>query len=204
MYQQYGKRMIDVIGASFGLLLSLPVLLVVFPVLYRANNGRVLFRQRRPGLWGEPFTLYKLQTMTEERCPAGHLLPDGQRLTPAGKLIRRLSLDELPQLYNVLRGDLSLVGPRPLLMEYLPLYSREQFRRHDVKPGITGWAQVHGRNSTSWEHRFACDLWYVRHISFKTDLLVLVKTVKVVLSGSGVSKAGHATMPRFEGPRVKA
>ncbi|GAA4440492.1 sugar transferase [Pontibacter saemangeumensis] len=204
MYQQYGKRIMDLVGASFGLLLSLPVLLVVVPVLYRVNNGRILFRQRRPGLWGEPFTLYKLQTMTEERCPAGHLLPDEQRLTPAGKLIRRLSLDELPQLYNVLRGDLSLVGPRPLLMAYLPLYSREQFRRHDVKPGMTGWAQVHGRNSTSWEHRFACDLWYVRHISFKTDLLVLFKTVTVVLSGSGLSKVGHATMPRFEGSRVKA
>lgn len=177
---------------------------MLFPVLYKVNNGRVLFRQQRPGLWGEPFTLYKLQTMTEKRSPPGLLLPDEQRLTQAGKFIRRFSLDELPQLYNVLRGDLSLVGPRPLLMEYLPLYSREQFKRHDVKPGITGWAQVHGRNSTSWDHRFACDLWYVRHISLKTDLLILFKTVKVVMSGSGVSKSGHATMPRFEGSGVKA
>ena len=204
MYQKYGKRVMDVIGAGLGLILILPLLFVLFPVLYSVNNGRVLFRQQRPGLWGQPFTLYKLQTMAEKRCPNGFLLPDEQRLTQAGKFIRRFSLDELPQLYNVLCGDLSLVGPRPLLMEYLPLYSREQFRRHDVKPGITGWAQVHGRNSTSWEHRFACDLWYVRHISFKTDLLVLLKTVKVVASGSGVSKAGHATMPKFEGARINA
>lgn len=204
MYQKYGKRIMDITGAGVGLILSLPVLLVLFPLLYMANNGHVLFRQQRPGRWGEPFTLYKLQTMTEKRCSAGRLLPDEQRLTQTGKLIRRLSLDEVPQLYNVLRGDLSLVGPRPLLMEYLPLYSREQFSRHNVKPGITGWAQVHGRNSTDWEQRFACDLWYVRNLSFKTDLFVLLKTAKVVLSGSGVSKAGHATMPQFEGAGVKA
>jgi len=204
MYQKYGKRGIDIIGASIGLLLSLPVLLVLYPGLAFLNNGRVLFRQKRPGLWGEPFTLYKLQTMTQKRDLEGELLPDEQRLTQAGKLIRKFSLDELPQLYNVLRGDLSLVGPRPLLVEYLPLYSREQFRRHYVKPGITGWAQVHGRNSTSWEQRFACDLWYVQHISLKTDLLILLKTVKVVISGSGVSKDGYATMPKFRGNNVKA
>lgn len=204
MYQRYTKRLMDMAVAGAGLFLSLPLLLVLCPVLYITNNGQVIFRQLRPGLEGKPFLLYKLQTMTEARTPEGKLLPDAHRLTPIGSLVRRLSLDELPQLYNVLRGEMSLVGPRPLLMEYLPLYSREQFNRHSVKPGITGWAQVHGRNNTSWEQRFAHDLWYVRHISMRTDFYILLKTVKTAISGSGVSMEGHATMPKFTGSKVTA
>jgi sugar transferase EpsL len=204
MYQNYPKRWMDIAGAGIGMLLSMPILLALCPVLYIANNGKVFFRQHRPGLEGKPFLLYKLQTMTDARTPEGKLLPDAQRLTPLGKFVRRFSLDELPQFYNVLRGDLSLVGPRPLLMEYLPLYSREQFNRHSVKPGITGWAQVHGRNNTTWEQRFAHDLWYVQHISLKTDFVILLKTVKSAVSGSGVSMEGHATMPKFKGSKVTA
>ncbi len=159
----------------------------------------VLFRQRRPGRGGVPFTLLKFRTMTREAGPDGAELPDAQRLTALGRMLRRLSLDELPQLVNVLRGDMSLVGPRPLLMEYLPRYSPEQARRHEVTPGITGWAQVNGRNAVDWEDRFRLDVWYVDHRSFLLDLRILGLTAAKVFSGRGVSRADHATMPKFTG-----
>lgn len=198
IYRTYGKPLLDVAGAGLGLLLSLPVLLLLCPALYLSNGGRVFFSQLRPGLHGRPFLLYKLQTM---RPDSGAALPDGQRLTWLGRWIRRFSLDELPQFYNVLRGEMSLVGPRPLLLDYLPLYTQQQAMRHLVKPGITGWAQVNGRNSISWEQKFALDLWYVKHLSFKTDLLILLKTIGKVSTGSGVSRDAHLTMPRFKGTK---
>ncbi|WP_347158285.1 sugar transferase [Pontibacter chitinilyticus] len=204
MYQQYGKRVLDVVVAGVALLVCAPLLLCLCPWVYVSNGGTILFRQQRPGLHGRPFYLYKLQTMAQTRTPAGKLLPDDQRLTEFGKWLRQLSLDELPQFYNVLRGDLSLVGPRPLLMEYLPLYSPEQARRHSLKPGITGWAQVHGRNNISWEQKFRLDLWYVDHISFSTDAFILLKTIKRVVLRQDIQMAGHATAPRFTGSNVPA
>ena len=159
----------------------------------------VLFRQVRPGLYGRPFMMVKFRTMTDERGADGALLPDAQRLTAFGHFLRASSLDELPELWNVLRGEMSLVGPRPLLMEYLPLYSPAQARRHDVRPGITGWAQVNGRNAVSWDERFALDVWYVEHCSLWLDLRILWLTVRKVLVREGISAQGEATMPRFTG-----
>jgi lipopolysaccharide/colanic/teichoic acid biosynthesis glycosyltransferase len=159
----------------------------------------VFFRQTRPGYKGMPFVVYKFRTMTEARDASGVLLPDEQRLSAFGKWLRRTSLDELPQLWNVLKGDLSFVGPRPLLMEYLPLYNPEQFRRHEVKPGITGWAQVNGRNALGWPERLALDVWYVDHRSFLLDLKILGLTLFKVCKKEGVSAEGHATMPKFTG-----
>lgn len=161
----------------------------------------MLFKQIRPGLGGQPFTMYKFRTMTDERGSNGELLPDKQRLTPFGKFLRSSSLDELPGLVNVLRGEMSLVGPRPLLTEYLPLYSPEQARRHQVRPGLTGWAQVNGRNTLSWEKKFEYDVWYVDHRSFLLDLRILWMTVQKVLKRDGISAPGEATMSRFEGTR---
>jgi lipopolysaccharide/colanic/teichoic acid biosynthesis glycosyltransferase len=174
--------------------------LLAIAVAVRWSMGRpVLFRQVRPGRAGEPFALLKFRTMTD-RCDAdGRPLPDADRLTGLGRLLRRTSLDELPELWNVVRGDMSLVGPRPLLVEYLPLYSPEQARRHEVRPGITGWAQVNGRNATTWEARFAHDVYYVDHRSFGLDLRILLRTVAQVLTGAGVSAPGEATMARFTG-----
>jgi len=159
----------------------------------------VLFRQRRPGLHGQPFTLLKFRTMTGARDAAGNLLPDAERLTPLGRFLRATSLDELPELLNVLKGEMSLVGPRPLLLEYLTRYTPEQARRHDVRPGITGWAQVNGRNALSWEHKFALDVWYVDHVSLGLDLKILVLTALRVLARQGISQPGHATMEEFLG-----
>ena len=201
MYQKHGKRFMDVVLALGILLASLPVLLAVAVCLALANRGAVLFKQQRPGLHGKPFYIYKFKTMSDARDASGLLLPDSHRLTATGKFIRKTSLDELPQLYNVLRGDLSLVGPRPLLMEYLPLYSPQQARRHEVKPGITGWAQVNGRNAISWEHKFAYDVWYTEHLSFQTDILILAKTLQKVLLSADVNTAGYATTSKFEGLR---
>jgi sugar transferase EpsL len=193
------KRIFDFI-VSLGLLVVLLPIILVVAVLIAAFIGLpVLFRQQRPGLHGRPFQIYKFRTMSMARDAAGELLPDARRLMPMGTLLRRLSLDELPQLYNVLKGDMSLVGPRPLLMEYLPLYSAEQMRRHEVRPGITGWTQVNGRNALSWEEKFALDVWYVDHRSFWLDLEILVMTVKRVFSGSGVTQVGHATTEKFRG-----
>ncbi len=193
------KRTFDLLVAAILTFVLLPVLAVV-ALLIRARMGApVLFRQVRPGRHGIPFELLKFRTMAEATDASGQPLADGLRLTPLGRTLRRLSLDELPQLVNVLRGDMSLVGPRPLLMEYLPLYSAEQARRHEVRPGITGWAQVNGRNDVEWDDRLRRDVWYVDHRSFLLDLRILAMTAGRVFSRRGVSKDGHETMPRFTG-----
>ncbi|RNI31467.1 sugar transferase [Rufibacter latericius] len=199
MYLPYGKRLLDLLLAGGALLLLWPVMVLVAVALWIGFNGKVLFRQQRPGLHGKPFWFYKFVTMTEARDLHGQLLPDAQRLTPLGKFIRKTSLDELPQLLNVLQGQMSMVGPRPLLMDYLPLYSPEQARRHEVKPGITGWAQVNGRNLLAWEEKFGYDVWYVEHVSLRVDLLVLGRTLKHLLKPEGISAPGTATMERFTG-----
>ncbi|NLP44124.1 MAG: sugar transferase [Peptococcaceae bacterium] len=193
------KRIFDIIVASFGLLLTSPLLLLTALIIRIKLGSPVIFTQQRPGLHGKPFFIYKFRTMTDERDEKGELLPDEKRLTKTGKLIRKLSLDELPQLFNVLKGDLSLVGPRPLLMEYLPLYTPEQARRHEVKPGITGWAQVNGRNALSWEDRFKLDVWYVDNRSFWLDLKILFLTFIKVFKSEGISQSGHVTMEKFQG-----
>jgi lipopolysaccharide/colanic/teichoic acid biosynthesis glycosyltransferase len=193
------KRAVDVLGASLALVVLSPLLAVV-ALLVRVRMGTpVLFRQRRPGRNGDPFLMTKFRTMTDRRDASGELLPDADRLTALGRWLRRTSIDELPELLNVVHGDMSLVGPRPLLMEYLPLYSPEQARRHDVRPGITGWAQVNGRNAVTWEEKFALDVWYVDHRSTRLDFEILGKTVTQVFSGHGVSAPGHATMEPFRG-----
>lgn len=193
------KRVFDGVIA-LGLLLLLSPLLLLLGGLVRIKLGSpILFHQTRPGLRGEPFRMFKFRTMREGRGPDGGLLPDHERLTSFGRFLRMASLDELPELMNVLKGDMSLVGPRPLLMEYLPLYSREQARRHEVKPGITGWAQVNGRNAISWEEKFALDVWYVDHRTMWLDLRILWTTLRKVLVREDVAAAGHVTMPRFEG-----
>lgn len=197
------KRLLDVTGAATGLLLLSPVVLTVAYLVRTRLGSPVLFVQVRPGLQGKPFRMYKFRTMTDARDAQGKLLPDSERLTPFGKWLRASSLDELPELINVLKGEMSLVGPRPLLMDYLPLYSPEQARRHDVRPGITGWAQINGRNAISWEQKFALDTWYVEHESVWLDIKILALTVWRVLRREGISAAGEATMPRFEGSARK-
>jgi lipopolysaccharide/colanic/teichoic acid biosynthesis glycosyltransferase len=193
------KRAFDLALVLLSLPLTLPLLAVLF-VLVRMKLGKpALFRQRRPGLAGRPFNLVKFRSMTDERDDTGALLPDARRLTDFGRLLRGTSLDELPELWNVLKGEMSLVGPRPLLMGYLPLYTKEQARRHDVLPGITGWSQVKGRNALSWEEKFALDVWYVDHWSLGLDLEVLALTLGKVIRREGVSADGHATMPPFTG-----
>jgi len=195
------KRLFDLVLAIAALaVLALP-LLVLYAMVRRKLGSPVLFRQVRPGLHGRPFMMIKFRTMTDARGPDGELLPDAQRLTAFGRFLRASSLDELPELWNVLRGEMSLVGPRPLLMEYLPLYSPEQARRHEVRPGITGWAQVNGRNAVSWEERFRLDVWYVDHRSLWLDLRILWLTVRKVLVREGISAQGEATMPRFTGDK---
>lgn len=193
------KRLFDLL-LSFGLLLALALpLLLLWALVRRKLGSPVLFRQVRPGLHGRPFMMVKFRTMTDERGADGELLPDARRLTSFGRFLRATSLDELPELWNVLRGEMSLVGPRPLLMEYLPLYSPEQARRHEVRPGITGWAQVNGRNALSWEERFKLDIWYVDHRSLWLDLRILWLTVRKVLVREGISEQGEATMSRYTG-----
>jgi lipopolysaccharide/colanic/teichoic acid biosynthesis glycosyltransferase len=195
------KRFFDVLAAFLALLLLALPLLALAWLIRRKLGSPVLFRQVRPGLQGRPFTMVKFRTMTDEIGPDGALLPDAQRLTPFGSWLRTTSLDELPELWNVLKGDMSLVGPRPLLMEYLPLYSPEQSRRHAVRPGITGWAQVNGRNAISWEDKFALDVWYVDNQSIWLDLKILWLTVRKVLVREGISASGEATMPKFTGSK---
>jgi len=195
------KRSVDFLAACVGLVALAPLIAVVVALVFCAMGRPILFAQRRPGKRGRLFTLYKFRTMADAVDDAGEPLPDAERLTPAGRLMRRYSLDELPQLWNVLRGDMSLVGPRPLLVEYLPLYSAEQVRRHEVCPGITGWAQVNGRNAQSWEERLRLDVWYVDHRSFWLDLRILLLTLMKILCSEGVNRPGHATMPRFTGNR---
>ncbi|MGI8823270.1 MAG: sugar transferase [Acidimicrobiia bacterium] len=193
------KRILDIAGASIGLVLISPILLAVGIAIVATMGRPVLFRQRRPGLDGQPFELVKFRTMLPTADPSRAQANDAGRLTPLGRFLRRTSLDELPELVNVLKGDMSLVGPRPLLMEYLDRYSPDQARRHDVRPGITGWAQVNGRNATTWDERFALDLWYVDNRSIGLDLRILGMTVRQVLTRQGISAEGHATMPDFTG-----
>ncbi|MGO4808528.1 sugar transferase [Cupriavidus sp. 2MCAB6] len=193
------KRLFDIVLAAAALLvLGVPLLFLIWQVR-RKLGSPVFFRQTRPGLHGKSFQMVKFRTMTDARGPGGQLLSDAERLTPFGRFLRATSLDELPELWNVLKGDMSLVGPRPLLMDYLPLYTPEQARRHEVRPGITGWAQINGRNALSWEQKFVLDTWYVDHRTFWLDLKILALTVKKVLVRDGISATGEATMTRFTG-----
>ncbi len=193
------KRIFDLALTLPGLILISPLLLLLAVSVRVAHGAPVLFRQPRPGYKGRPFTLYKFRTMTNARAADGSLLPDAMRLTSLGRFMRSLSLDELPELYNVLRGEMSLVGPRPLLMQYLERYSPEQMRRHDVTPGMTGWAQVNGRNALTWQEKFDLDLWYVDHWSFGLDLRILCLTFWKMLKREGINQPGHATMEEFRG-----
>ena len=193
------KRLFDVLLSSLALFCLMPLILVVAWQISRKMGSPVLFRQVRPGLNGKPFEMIKFRTMKDALDAAGNPLPDAERLTPFGQFLRSSSLDELPELWNVLKGDMSLVGPRPLLMEYLPLYSAEQARRHEVRPGVTGWAQVNGRNALSWEEKFKLDVWYVDNQSLWLDIKVLFLTVKKVLVRDGISAEGEATMSKFTG-----
>lgn len=193
------KRLFDKVAAALALIIISPFL-VILSISIRIKLGSpILFRQQRPGLHGKPFQMYKFRTMTDDRDEVGNLLPDEKRLTRFGRFLRNTSLDELPELFNVLKGDMSLVGPRPLLMEYLPLYSPEQARRHEVKPGITGWAQVNGRNAISWEDKFRLDVWYVDNRSLWLDIKILWLTVAKVFRREGINEAGQATMSKFQG-----
>lgn len=199
LYQNYLKRLLDLTCSLIAFCFLFPICLVVTVLLFVANDGKPFFFQRRPGKNGRIFLLVKFKTMNDRRDANGQLLPDEQRLTGLGKFIRKTSLDELPQLINVIKGDMSLVGPRPLLVEYLPLYTAFQNRRHEVKPGITGWAQVNGRNAISWENKFELDVWYVDHLSLALDFKILFLTIKKVFKTEGISQQGHATMPIFTG-----
>jgi sugar transferase EpsL len=193
------KRAADRCVAGIGLAAAGPVLLGSMAAVRATMGSPVLFSQQRPGLGGKPFRVYKLRTMVDARDAHGNLLPDCERLTRLGRFLRASSLDEVPQLWNVLRGELSLVGPRPLLMQYLQRYTPEQARRHDVVPGITGWAQINGRNALTWEEKFKLDLWYVDHWSLLLDLKILARTIRQVIAREGISSGGHATMPEFMG-----
>ena len=199
LYRRFGKRVFDRLAAAFILILSFPLFLVAAIAIRCSLGAPVLFRQARPGLNGRPFSLFKFRTMRDTRDNHGVLLPDADRLSLVGRLLRSISLDELPQLLNVLRGEMSLVGPRPLLMQYLDRYSPEQVRRHEVQPGITGWAQVNGRNALTWEEKFDLDVWYVDHWSLRLDIKILWLTLFKVLQRDGISQNGHATMQEFMG-----
>lgn len=193
------KRLFDSIAALFALIIFLPILLVVAILIRQKLGSPILFSQVRPGFNGQPFKMFKFRTMLDAQDALGNPLPDDQRLTKFGSLLRSTSLDELPGLWNVLKGDMSLVGPRPLLMDYLPLYNTEQAKRHNVRPGLTGWAQVNGRNAISWEQKFKLDTWYVEHQSFWLDIKIILLTVKKVLIRDGISADGQVTMSKFEG-----
>ena len=200
MYRGLIKRLLDFFVSLIALLILSPVLIIVSVWLYFVNEGAgVFFTQDRPGKNNQIFRLIKFKTMNDKRDKDGKLLPDGERLTKAGRLVRSTSLDEIPQLINVLKGDMSLIGPRPLLLKYLPLYNAEQARRHEVRPGITGWAQVNGRNAISWEEKFKLDVWYVDHVSFLLDIKILLKTVYNVIKREGISSDTSATMETFKG-----
>lgn len=193
------KRMVDILGGGIGLLVLSPVMVVVALLIRREMGSPVFFRQTRPGRHGKPFQMIKFRTMRDAIDADGHLLPDAERLTRLGRFLRSSSLDELPELWNVLKGEMSLVGPRPLLMDYLPLYSPEQARRHEVRPGVTGWAQMNGRNAISWDEKFALDVWYVDNRSLWLDLKIIWLTIRKVIKRDGISAAGEATMSRFTG-----
>ncbi|HID61593.1 MAG TPA: sugar transferase [Anaerolineae bacterium] len=198
-YQRFGKRVLDIVLATAALALLSPVALLVALAVRLTMGPPVIFRQVRPGLRGRPFVMYKFRTMLDLHDEKGNPLPDEKRLTELGKSLRRWSLDEIPELWNVLKGDMSLVGPRPLLVKYLPLYTPEQARRHEVKPGVTGWAQVNGRNAISWEQKFALDVWYVDNQSLWLDLKIIALTVWKILKREGISQPGQATMEEFRG-----
>lgn len=195
------KRTIDLIGSFLLLVILFPIILLTTFLVSWKIGFPFLFKQERPGLHGKSFFVYKFRSMTDERNENGKLLPDDVRLTSYGKMIRKLSLDELPQLWNVIRGDMSFVGPRPLLVDYLPLYNERQAKRHNVRPGITGWAQINGRNAISWEEKFELDVWYVENQSFWLDVKILFMTVKKVFKSEGISQEGQATMTKFEGSK---
>lgn len=200
LYSKYFKRGIDVIASGGALLVLFLPLCIVTLWLHIANKGAgAFFTQERPGRHGKIFRVVKFKTMTDQRDDQGQLLPDADRLTKVGRFVRSTSIDELPQLWNVLKGDMSLIGPRPLLVQYLPLYSEEQARRHEVRPGITGWAQCHGRNAISWQKKFELDVWYVDHISFTTDCKVIMSTLKKVLGRADINASNAATMEAFNG-----
>ncbi|UGS24183.1 sugar transferase [Flavobacterium channae] len=199
MYKNYFKRLFDFTAALVGLLLLSPLFILVTLGLFIANQGKPFFFQIRPGKNEKLFRIVKFKTMNDKKDVTGDLLPDAQRLTKIGNFVRKTSLDEIPQLLNVLKGDMSLIGPRPLLPEYLPLYNEVQKRRHEVRPGITGWAQVNGRNAISWEQKFEYDVWYVNHISLWLDIKILFLTVKKVFVREGISQDGQATMEYFKG-----
>ncbi|AUJ51426.1 sugar transferase [Staphylococcus hominis subsp. hominis] len=196
------KRLFDIAVSATGLIISAPITLTAAAVIAKKLGKPVLFRQVRPGQDGKPFEIYKFRTMSDERDENGELLPDDQRMTPVGTFIRKSSIDELPQLINVLKGDISLVGPRPLLMEYLPLYNDEQKKRHNVKPGITGWAQVNGRNAISWDQKFKLDVWYAENQSFKLDMYIIYKTIINILQRKDINAPNHVTAEKFKGNEV--
>lgn len=195
------KRAFDILGAAIGLIVFSPILIVISMMIRREMGSPVLFRQTRPGLHGKPFHMIKFRTMLDAIDAQGNALPDAERLTKLGHVLRSSSLDELPELWNVLKGEMSLVGPRPLLMEYLPLYSPEQARRHELRPGVTGWAQVNGRNAISWEQKFALDVWYVDNRNLWLDLKIIWFTIRKVIKRDGISAAGEATMSKFTGSK---
>ena len=199
MYKNYLKRLFDFLAAFFGLLVLSPLFIVVMIGLYVANQGKPFFFQTRPGKDEKMFRIVKFKTMNDKKDSEGNLLTDAERLTKIGTLVRKTSLDEIPQLLNVLKGDMSIIGPRPLLVEYLPLYNETQKRRHYVKPGITGWAQINGRNAISWEDKFTLDVYYVENQSFLLDLKIIFLTIKKVFVSEGISQQGQATTTKFEG-----
>ena len=199
MYRNFLKRILDFTASLFGLIILSPIFLIVTIGLFFANGGKPFFFQRRPGKDGKIFNIIKFKTMNDKKDSSGKLLPDADRLTKIGAFVRKTSLDEIPQLINVLKGEMSLIGPRPLLPEYLSLYNDTQRRRNEVRPGITGWAQVNGRNAISWEEKFALDVWYVDHRSFLLDLRIITLTVIKVIKRADISAEGEATMPRFTG-----
>ena len=199
LYRNFLKRVIDLIVSVIAFCLLLPFFIVITALLFIANQGSPFFVQARPGKNERIFRLVKFKTMNDKKDAAGNLLPDGERLTGIGKFIRKTSLDEIPQLINVIKGEMSLIGPRPLLVEYLPLYNNTQKRRHNVRPGITGWAQVNGRNAIGWKEKFELDVWYVDQVSFLLDCKILLLTLMKVVKSEGVSQQGHATMSKFDG-----
>jgi sugar transferase EpsL len=200
-YMRFSKRLFDLITTMLGLIFILPLMLVLSLLVWIFLGAPILFRQPRPGYKGRPFITYKFRTMTNHTGPDGNLLPDAERLRPFGRFLRSTSLDDLPQVFNVLRGEMSLVGPRPLLMQYLKRYTPEQMRRHAVLPGITGWAQINGRNALDWEEKFRLDVWYVDHWSFWLDLKILLMTPWKVFKREGINQPGHATVEEFKGSK---